>query len=180
MSAVTALVSRIRSCGCHGDIPAALARAAQHPVPAQRRAVDHGRQRLALAQRGDAADDVARRPFALPPGRPWSPWHAQRRGGGLQRQLDGTGSTATASPLGSAMTRVLKTCCGVDTLDPRELVDGLVAERLVARVVVVLQHLVGDLRGQQGRDRRGCRTCHGLSQYVRRRGNNGHRVHRCC
>ena len=56
----------------------------------------------------------------------------------LRDSWDGTGSTATASPFGSAMTSVLKICSGsIPLRHPGELVDGLLAERLVLRVVVV-------------------------------------------
>src|ERR1700712_2314740 len=44
----------------HSDVPAALPCTAQHPVPRQRRDVDDRRQCLALAERRDTADDVAR------------------------------------------------------------------------------------------------------------------------
>src|SRR6476660_640968 len=47
--------------GCQRDVPAALACAAQHPVPPQSRGVDDGGQRLALAERGDATDHIAGR-----------------------------------------------------------------------------------------------------------------------
>src|SRR6478752_10521546 len=44
---------------CQGDLQATFAGTTQHPVPLQRRTVDHGGQGLSLAQRRDAADDVA-------------------------------------------------------------------------------------------------------------------------
>src|SRR3954453_12511648 len=42
------------------DVPAALTRTAEHPVPVQRRGIDHGRQRLALADRRYSPDHVPR------------------------------------------------------------------------------------------------------------------------
>jgi hypothetical protein len=51
----------------------------------------------------------------------------------------------------------------VDTLCLSQLLDGLLAEGLGSRVVVVLQHLVRDLSGQQGRNRLGRRACHRVS-----------------
>ena len=113
MSAVTALVSAIRSCGCQRDVPAALARAAQHPVPAQRRA---RRRRSAARLRWPSGEmppiDVAGGAFGGRPVGHGGLRHAQRRGGGLQRQLRRHRQHRDGQPLGQRDHQRLEDCSG--------------------------------------------------------------------
>ena len=120
----------IRSPGRHRDVQPALARAAQHPVPLQRRVVDDRRQRLALAQRRDAADDVAGGALGGGGSAIAALGTPSAAAAAFSDSLDGTGSTATASPFGTARTRVLNTCSAL-TPCAGQFVDRLVAERLL-------------------------------------------------
>ena len=113
MSAVTAFGEPDQVLRVHRDVPAALARAAQHAIPMQRRAVDDGRQRLALAERGDAADDVAGGAFGRARSAIVALGTPSAAAAALSDSLDGTGSTATARPFGHGDDQRLEDLLGV-------------------------------------------------------------------
>jgi hypothetical protein len=71
---------------------------------------------------------------------------APNAGGGLKRQLRRHRDHRDRQTLGQRDDERLEDLFRIDTIDLHKLLDGFRAERLVARVVLVLQHLVGDLR----------------------------------
>ena len=142
MSATLASSNRIEVAWCDADLEATPTGADVDDVVELARLVDHGRQLLALPERADAAEDVARRALrGGPVGHLDSP-RAERPRRRLQRQLPRHRHDGDGKLLVGGDDQRLEHLLGVQPEQFRRL--GTVRR---ARVVLVLQHREGDAGG---------------------------------